>query len=507
MFDNKSDMNEKSLDKTIQKIIVSRTQLNLDYQMVPYDIWGTMAHVVMLRKTNIISQQKAAQILTALIELKKEYQQGKYQLDPGKGAHLTLEAKIIKKAGKKAGLSVHTARSRNDQVMVTEMLYLKDKIFEIMQSVLEVEKTLLSHASNNLNTVMPGYTHMQPAKPTTFAHWCLAYFDAFMREIESLQTVYDRYDMNPLGAAESYGTSWPIDREFTSHLLGFARVWEIPQDAISSRGFFQLNILALLTQIALVASKIASDLLLYQTFEFNLINLGDKVAQRGHSITGSSIMPHKKNPDALELIRATTPQIAGYHQIVSGILASLPTGYNRDSREVKQYISLGLKKTLTSFTSLNRVLVNIDINKKKIDDLIKANYSLATDLADFLSQKSGKPYRLVYQVVNKLVDKLVEEGKSLEEVDVTRLNQIARSLGIKFYISDKEIKDILQTQVALEKRKHIGGTNARITKLLIQERKEKLREIRRWLKRKQKIMSIAKAKTWQLANEIIGLDK
>ena len=298
-----------NLSPQVLHYIVSPSQIHADKKMVAYDVWGTMAHVVMLCKTKILSKDITTKILTALEAIDKEAQNGDFLINPQKGAQLTLEAKIIEKAGETAGLSTHTARSRNDQVMVTEMLYLREEILATELNLLSLIDSLLELAKHHAATVFPGYTHMQPAKPTTFGHWCLAYCTSLLRVCGELQFVYNQYDLCPLGAAESFGTSWPIDRKFVADLLGFTNVWEIPQDAISSRGFYQLAIINCLNHLVIVSSKIATDLLLYSTFEYGLVAFGEQVSQRLHPITGSSIMAQKKNPDALELVRSMAPQI------------------------------------------------------------------------------------------------------------------------------------------------------------------------------------------------------
>ena len=263
--------NKKNLETA--DFIVSQAQLSLDLKMVSFDVQGTTAHVLMLNKQKIIDDKKTALIVNALKEIEQEVDQGKFIIDPKKGAQMTLEYKIIEKIGD-VGYSVHTGRSRNDQIMVTEMLYLKNEIIELMKSFVPILTELYKLAKNNVKTVMPGYTHMQPAKPTTFGQWALAYLNGFVKSIKTIEHYFNLYDINPLGACESYGTSWPLDREYTSKLLGFSKVWEIPQDAISSRGFVQLGYLNGLGEICLVASKLAQDLLLFDTFEYGMIGLG-----------------------------------------------------------------------------------------------------------------------------------------------------------------------------------------------------------------------------------------
>lgn len=346
------------------EFIVSKTQQTLDLKFVPYDLWATKVHVCMLEKQKIIKKSTAKNILTALIAIEKEYEQGKFIIDPTKGLHLTIEAKVINKIGDD-GYFMHTARSRNDQVATAELLYFREKILDIAQSILRVYGVLLKASFENIQTIMPGITHMQPAKPTTLGQWYLSYADMFMKCLETIKHVFEKYDLCPLGSIESYGTSWPIDRKYTANLLGFSSVWEIPQEAISSRGFPQLAYLGFLKDIALVVGKMASDLLLFTTFEFGYVALSDDVAKQMDTVTGSSIMPQKKNPDVLELMRSISAQVIGFESIVANLLSNLPMGYNRDTREVKEYTELGFSKTGDCLYCLMDVLKSLKVNTKK----------------------------------------------------------------------------------------------------------------------------------------------
>lgn len=494
---------KNSLSTNVVSYIVSPAQINADQKMVAYDIWGTTAHVVMLHEAKIISTEKAANILKALKDINEEFNKGQFSINPQKGAQLTLEAKIVEKAGELAGLSAHTARSRNDQVMVTEMLYLREELLATILLLTAAIDQLLKLSKQHVKTVFPGYTHMQPAKPTTFAQWCLAYSASLLRVCKQLQSVYEQFNLSPLGATESFGTSWPIDRKLTAKLLGFSEVWEIPQDVISSRGFFQLGILDGLNHFAIVASKIATDLLLYSTFEYGLVSLGDQVAQRLHPITGSSIMAQKKNPDALELVRSSAPQITGIHQIVSGILTALPNGYNRDGREIKEYISLAIDKVNSTINVLGDLFSGLSVNKEHALSLVIKNYSLTTDLADYLAQKSQLPYRLVYKIVGQVVNEAMETGKLINSIIPDEIESAAKTFGAEIKISVQEFQEVLNPQNALEKRKHVGGSNSLVTFAAIKVKGTEMNNMRTWVLSKQEKIKKAKSITEQTAQKII----
>ena len=492
-------MKSENISPNILNFIVSPTQMAIDQKMVAYDIWATLAHVIMLYKTGILPTEKAVKIDKALKEIGEEYKNWKFSIDPQKGAQLSLEAKIVEKAGDIAGLSAHTGRSRNDQVMVTELLYLKEKLTQTIENVADLVDELLTLSKKHVETVFPGYTHMQPAKPTTFAHWCLAQSDGLLKACDQLIFTYEQYDLCPLGSAESYGTSWPIDRNLTASLLGFSDVWEIPLHAISSRGVFQLAILDGFTQLAIATSKLAADLLLYSTFEFGLVSFGENVSQRLHPVTGSSIMAQKKNPDTLELVRSTAPQITGLYQAVAGLLTALPSGYNRDTREIKEYIEIAFTKVNTMLVALHAVISTLAINKKRALELVKSNYSLTTEVADFLSQKSHAPYRLIYKIVGQAVDEAIKLNKPIGSITASQLIASARELGVDINISDDDLKEALDPSNALEKKKHIGGTNSQVTNTLILKRIAKSNKLKQWVVNKSEKTSKSKKKTFDMA--------
>ncbi|MEK9143306.1 MAG: argininosuccinate lyase [Patescibacteria group bacterium] len=493
----------KKLKLVTAGFIVSEKQLSLDLQMVAYDIWGTTAHVLMLYKQGIIKKEYMEPILNALIEITKEVAAKTFVIDPMKGAQLSLEAKIVKKAGD-AGYSVHTGRSRNDQVMVTEQLYLRDAVIGLVENMQPVLAALYKLAGEHQGTVMPGYTHMQPAKATTFGQWALAYLNGFLRAITTITDYFETYNLNPLGACESYGTSWHLDRAYTAKLLGFPKVWEIPQDVVSSRGFVQLGYLTGMRDVCLVASKLAQDLLLFDTFEYGMIGLGDEVAQRMHPITGSSVMAQKKNPDVLELIRATAPQLVGFTSIVANLLSGLPMGYNRDSREVKEYIDLGFSKTLSMVGALESVLTTLKIDKKRMMDLVMANYSMTTDLADAISQVTGVGYRLVYKMVGQVVDEAIQNGTLLNTISAKEITKKASAMDIELHMTNAQILEAIDPQGALEKRAHIGGSAKKTMAASLVHGQEMIDMFVRWVSTQKQIVSNAKSKTLEIAQEIIG---
>ena len=479
--------------------IVSPTQVALDTAMLEYDIWGTRAHVLMLHSTGIVPPDAAAAIIAALDGVEGLVREGDFRIDPGRGAQLSLERAVIEAAGQEAGSRMHTARSRNDQVMVTEMLYLREHALALADDAREVVEALLSLAAEHVGTVMPGYTHMQPAKPTTFGQWALAHADAVLRALDDLHYTWEQYDACPLGAVESYGTSWPIDRPLVARLLGFSGVWEVPQDAIGSRGLPQLAYLDVCKRLALSTGKIAADLLLFTTWEYAYVNLGEAVAQRLHPITGSSVMAQKRNPDALELLRATGQEVIGLADLAAHLLAGLPMGYNRDTREIKEWSALGFDKTHAALTTLRTTLSTLTVNRERMLEAVKANYSSTTDLADMAAQRSGVGYRQVYAVIGRLVDALIEQSRPLTALAAADINRAAAEAGLSVEITDEQVREALDPALAVAARKHVGGAAPAEMERMLASRRDSLQEHLAWAAKVRARIDEARVRTSEAA--------
>lgn len=491
-----------TLSSEVTQLIVSEAQLRADDALLPFDLWASRAHVCMLAHCQIVAPACAAALLEALSKIELAHQDGAFKIDPARGAQLSIEAKVIELAGEAYGLSLHTARSRNDQIMVTESLFTRAHVIDLLAQLLETERLLLGFAAQHADTVMPGYTHMQPAKPSSAALWALAYLDALQRAGCLLEQKLDLYDLCPLGAVESFGTSWPIDREYTAKLLAFARVWEIPQDAISQRGFFQLEVTGALNQLAIVISKLAQDLMLYSTFEYGMLSFDDTVAQRLHPITGSSVMAQKRNPDALELLRSLAPQLSAEYSALSGLLSGLPSGYNRDPREGKEFFQAAMQKSFAALQALGRVIPSLQVDRERMRELVLRNYSLTTDFADQVALTNGLPYRLVYKVVGRFVDKLISQKRTLDSVRAEELAAFAAENGVKLKISPETLLLLQNPELALKLRKHTGGSNPSELERLCQLRREELQQAEQRLIDRQQRLAQARKLTDQTAAQI-----
>lgn len=476
--------------------IVTEEQQRLDLEMAPYDMWGTRAHVIMLAHIGVVQPHELAAILAALDTLEARLAEGRYAIDPALGAQLTLEREITQLAGKAIGGKVHTGRSRNDQVTTAQRLWLRDRTLAAHAALFRTIEALLTLAEAHIHTVMPGYTHTQPAKPTTFGQWCLAYADMFFRDAERLQESFARHNRCPLGAAESYGTSWPLDRALTAALLGFDGVQELPLDAIASRGEHEAEVLSDLAFINLHLSKLAQDLLLFNTFEFGMVTLGGNVAQRMGKVTGSSIMPQKKNPDVLELLRANASAVYARLFETLEVLRSLPFGYNRDSRESKATVTEGLNRTLAGLEALVGVLATLEVNHARMLEAVLANYSLATDLADYLAQTYRLPYRAVYTAVGKTVDRAIEAGRRLHELDAAQLSAaVEAETGAEIALSQEALLAALDPAACLARRQHIGGAAEPEMRRLIAARQAQLAAQQAWREERESAIAAASQMT------------
>jgi len=484
--------------------IVSPTQVALDTALLPYDIWGTRAHVLMLAATGIIPPAAAVAICGALAEIEADTAGGTFAIDPTRGAQLSLEQAVIERVGVGDGSRMHTARSRNDQVLVTELLHLREQGLTLAQAGATAVAALLDLAAAHGATVMPGYTHMQPAKPTSFGQWALAYADALTRSLADLQYTWAQYDTCPLGAVESYGTSWPIDRALSARLLGFARVWEVPQDAIGARGLPQLAYLDVCKRLALTISKIAADLLLFTTWEYSYVNLGSAIAQRLHPITGSSVMAQKKNPDALELLRATGHEVIGLAGTAAHLLAGLPMGYNRDTREIKEWSALGFAKTLAALGILRTTLATLEVDAPRMRAAVEANYSSTTDLADAIAAQTGVGYRQIYGVVGRLVDSLIAAGQPLGSLRAATICTAAAQAGLAIQLADSAVQAALDPAQALAARTHLGGAApAEMTRMLV-ARQQHLAAYHAWIAARWEQIQTARTATQQAMQALQG---
>lgn len=385
-------------DELIEEYTVGDDYI-LDERLIPYDIYGNMAHAVMLAKIGILSDDELSKIKNGLKEIYKLYKEGKFHINrEDEDVHTKIENYLTRRYGD-IGKKIHTARSRNDQILLDLRLYMKDAIFGISENIVDFLKVLLNFSREYLYTPMPGYTHTRIAMPSSVGLWSHALFDAMRDNIRILLYLYEIIDQSPLGSAAGYGVPIPIDRELVADLLGFSKVQKNVIYVQNSRGKLELLICDVSEQIMIDLSRYATDLIYFTMPQFGYFSLPFEM------LSGSSIMPQKQNPDMLELLRAKTSQISSFKMAISGILAKLPTGYSRDLQLTKGYLFSAFDITNMSIKVMNKIFEGLLVHEENLKRDMKKEI-FATDYA--LSMvKDGVPFREAYKRVAKELENLV----------------------------------------------------------------------------------------------------
>lgn len=370
--------------------------INCDHRLIYEDIELNIAHTQMLSKINLISDEEAELIIKGLKIIKSEYDEDGFTdyMKISEDIHSYIEKRLTEIIGKSAG-KMHTGKSRNDQVATALKLYLNKKLNEINTKIHKLIKTLLDITEVNTETIMPGYTHLQRAQPISLAFHFLAYVSMFMRDKERLKNIFSQLDVNPLGAGALAGSTLPLELKATTQLLGFKSSYKIALDAVSNRDYV-LDSLHLASVIQMHLSRMAEELILWSTTEWNFIQISDSFT------TGSSLMPQKKNPDVLELIRGKTGRVYGNYISVATMMKALPLSYNRDMQEDKESLFDSLDTIDNSLQMMTCLLGNIKINKSRFYDELEGTNIYATDLAEYLVIKNI-PFREAHTIVGRIV--------------------------------------------------------------------------------------------------------
>lgn len=462
---------EKRASEALERFTAA-DDMALDARLVRYDILGSEAHALMLAKQGIISGAELKKILAGLEHAKELHENGKLQLDAKyEDVHLNIERFITEKYGGEAGGKLHTARSRNDQIALDTRMYMRDEITAIVHLLLRLNAVLLALAKKHALTAMPGYTHTQHAQPITFAYWCVAHSRAFFRDAERLLEAYKRVDKSPLGAAALAGTSYGTDREYVASLLGFASVQQCALDAVSMRGELEAEVLSDFAITAVHLSKLAEEIVLFSTYEFGMLELSDEYA------TGSSIMPQKKNADAAELTRAKAAKILGCLVQVLATLKALPMGYNRDTQETKGAL-FAAADALKGMLAINAAMLGTArINEKRMLALCNANFSCATDLADYLVQKHGVAFRTAHRITGSVVKQALHEGKRMAEITPEMVKAAAKKEGASISISAAELASIADPLESIKRKKSMGSCSPAETQRMRVQGEKKAAEL------------------------------
>jgi argininosuccinate lyase len=415
-----------------------------DRRLFGVDVTASIAYAEALVRASVLTVDEGNEIRAALESmLEKGNADELYFNDPSaEDVHSFVEARLIDLVGD-LGRKLHTGRSRNDQVATDFRLWLRNAIDDLSTVVHDAQTALLDFAENNREVVIPGYTHLQRAQPVLLAHWCLAYFEMLARDRDRLSEVRARVNVLPLGSAALAGTSFKIDRESLASSLGFATVSRNSLDAVSDRDFC-IEFLSASSLIMVHLSRLAEDIILYATNEFGLLELGDAIA------TGSSLMPQKKNPDSMELVRGKAGRVFGDLLALLTTLKGLPLAYNKDMQEDKEAVFDAYDTVAASLKVSATVLRNISINKDRASTSSTTGYMNATELADYLVRK-GMPFREAHEVVGKIVMRAIELDKELDQLSLAELREFST-------IFAEDVHTALSLEETLKSKSQTGGT-------------------------------------------------
>jgi argininosuccinate lyase len=420
------------------------TSYPFDRRLYAHDIAGSIAHCEMLARQRIIPRAHSNRIITALRQIKGEFDDGRFRPSPGdEDIHMAIERRLIEKVGSIGG-ELHTARSRNDQVALDLRLFLRDEIADIRRGLDGVRHALATLATRHADVILPGYTHLQPAQPVLFGHHCLAYAEMLVRDAGRFDDCGARLDVLPLGSGALAGTTFAIDRTYVARRLGFRAVSANSMDAVSDRDF-AVEFLAACAILGMHLSRLAEDLILWSSREFGFVELPDAFA------TGSSIMPQKKNPDVAELIRGKTGRLYGNLVSLLTTLKGLPMTYNRDLQEDKEPVFDSVDTIKSGLEVFGALLPQLRLNRDRMRAAATAGFTLATELADYLATK-GVPFREAHGTVGAIVRHCLAAGRGLEELTLEELRRFSPRFGA-------DVKKWLSAAAAVGRRRAIGGTS------------------------------------------------
>ena len=417
--------------------------IGFDLRLLPYDVRAGIAHARMLAAQRIIRAADRDKIVRGLRAIEKEYQAGKFQPKVGdEDVHMAVERRLMEKAGS-AGARLHTARSRNDQVVTDVRLYMKDAIGAVDAAIEHLQNVLTGISRAHVDAVLPGYTHMQRAQPILLGHHLLAYYDMLDRDRQRLSDAFARVDVLPLGAGALAGTTLPIDPKRVAKELGFARIAANSIDAVSDRDFI-LEYLAALAILFAHLSRLAGEITVWASSEFGFVGLDDAYS------TGSSMMPQKKNPDVAELVRGKSGRVFGNLMAVLTVVKGLPLAYNSDLQEDKQALFDSTDTALSSVEQLSGLLESLTFRTDRMQEAAGEDLMLATDLAEYLVARSI-PFRSAHEIVGRLVAHVIRTGGKLTELDGETLRRFSDAFG-------DDAAAILSTRRAVDRRRSPGGT-------------------------------------------------
>ena len=430
--------------------------IGFDKELVEEDIEGSLAHVSMLKKTNILTEEEADEIEKGLKKLLEKAKKGELTFSVAlEDIHLNIEKMLTDEIGPVGG-KLHTARSRNDQVATDMHLYLRKQVKEILDAIATLQDVLVRKAEEEIDTIIPGYTHLQRAQPISFGHHLMAYFWMLERDYERFKESLKRINISPLGAGALAGTTFPIDRHYTAELLGFDGIYENSLDAVSDRDFI-LEFLSDSSILMMHLSRFCEEIILWSSQEFQFIEIDDRFA------TGSSIMPQKKNPDMAELIRGKTGRVYGNLFGLLTVMKGTPLAYNKDMQEDKEGMFDTVKTVKGSLKIFAGMIETMKVNRNRMEKAVSQDFSNATELADYLAAK-GVPFRKAHEIVGKLVLYCIQNDKFLLDLSMDEFKQASP-------LFEEDIYSILEPRNVVARRNSAGGTGFEQVRLAIEKAK------------------------------------
>ena len=467
--------------------------LDADAPMAAEDLWGSQGHALMLASCGILSVEDLREILRWLEHARQEWEAGRLELRREReDIHMNVESYLREHAGPEMGGRLHTARSRNDQVVTDCRMHLRARLLDVQEAVAELQAVLLRLAAAHTTTVMPGYTHTQHAQPISAGFWLSGHAASLARDQQRLAEVYLRVNRCPLGAAALAGTSFPTDRELTARLLGFDAVEEHALDAVGPRDFLTES-LAALAILGVTCSRLAEEIVVFSTWEFGMLEVSDAHA------SGSSIMPQKKNPCLAELARGRTGRLIGRLVQVLTTFKGLISGYNRDLQEDKPPLWEALDVAESTAQVLGAMLAEAELKPARMRELVGKNFATATELANFLVQERQLPFRTCHEIIGALVGALIKEGKTLD--DHVRVRELLAAAGQE--LSLEQIASVVDPEACLRRQVSLGSTGPEPTARMITSLQSELEQVRNLVCERRALLHGAREHTASLVAGVL----
>ena len=458
---NKTVWSKRLKGKTSKSFQRIGSSINVDKRLYKQDIFASIVHTQMLIKQKIIPSLEGKKIINGLKKIKYQIDKGKFIFhEKYEDIHLNIEKKLFDIIGPSAGF-MHTARSRNDQVVTDFKLWVKESSQDILRDITSVMKNIIKKAEQNVDTVMPGFTHLKNAQPVSFAHYLLAYYEMLNRDKKRFHNNLDLLDESPLGSAALSGTSYKIDRKYTSKKLGFKRPTNNSIDSVSDRDF-AIDFLYAAAVCAMHLSRLAEDFIILNSDAFKLIHFNDSV------LTGSSIMPQKKNPDPAELIRGRVGINYGKLNSILTIMKGLPMSYFKDLQDDKALVFEGYDTLKDTLTMSFELIDNLKISKERMLEMANEGFTTATDFADYLVKEKNLTFRESYGISSQLVNFAEKKGKTLNKISLDELKKFYKDL-------DKNVLKVFDVKNSMNSKNSYGGTSSNNVKKMIQKYKKNIK--------------------------------